>query len=216
MNKEAFWRQADMMTAPLQKWSELHKQISPSFTLIVKNACYFGIFIKFLSPAFSAKARTQPYQSGIKLLRPFPFMFCLHSKRLLRGSYSFFFLLLFFTFYANPWKGHIKMPHKKKHAIGGAFVSTVTCLPATITQNIPRSVPVSFQHVWVTVSPWQQNKVTLDRLGKLLWTHRFFPCGVLGWHKSFCTSLFSSMGIWKAHVNSSLLQGAPGVWSESF
>lgn len=96
-------------------------------------------------------------------------MFCLHSKRLLRGSYNFFFLL-FFAFYANPWKGHIKMPHQKKHAIGGAFVSTVTCLPATITQNMPRSVPVSLQHVWMTISPWQQNKVTLDRLVKLLWT----------------------------------------------
>lgn len=82
------------MTAILQKWNKLHEQISPLCTLIVKNAWYFEIFIRFFSPAFSAKARTQPYRSGIKLLRPFPFMCCLHSKWLLRGSYNFFSLVI--------------------------------------------------------------------------------------------------------------------------
>lgn len=32
------------------------------------------------------------------------------------GAATFFSSLLFITFYANPWKAHIKMPHKKKHA----------------------------------------------------------------------------------------------------
>lgn len=185
INKEALWRQADMMTAHLQKRNELHKQISPFFffTLIVKNAWYFGIFIL----SFFLQLSWQMHEhSRTKAILSFPVRFfscfsCIQSDSW--GAATIFFLLLFFTFYANPWKAHIKMPHKKKHDIGGTFVSTVTCLPSTITQNIPRSVPISLQHVWVTISPWQQNKVTLDRLGKLLWTHRFFPFGVLGWHK---------------------------------
>lgn len=108
--------------------------------------------------------------------------------------FPLWYSLLFIQIHENT---HCSAAPKETHRLGLLFfASTVTCLPTTITQNIPRFVPYlpstcKGDNITMTTEQGgtrQARKIAVDT--------RDFPLRGSRLTQIICASLWSSLGIW--------------------